>query len=461
MGTTFNNYSAPHINHLEHFEAVLKNQKEEDLTGLKEKIAKFQEFKVLPIALKPLTLDEFPKPLERQAVPEDPKKNTFLQKCTDLFFKAIEAIKNWFIRLFGKQEPIETLSSAGEVPTEEAIITLSSVGEVPTEEAIETFSSIEEVPAAAIFSLQDKLINPNPKHALISLKSLQRDGFLPKYKMKYANATYYFSDQYTHGSNLARIMFVEINGKVHPRVIYQSNSQAVWRVMPMIGKGFYKHIGKGKIESDTQLPLEVNLALHALPKNKPKGFSADNLVKTEIGPHDSWNEKVAIKTLIALRSQAPQEFYKEGMNIPRPPNPKDIKLPDAGSQPDFSTVLKEAKIEVAHYGKLTARIFPSKDGKLHYLFYEAEDGRAFIAAIEKVTQNPINKFGVRSECPESNNMDAPLLEYFVQIAPGYEPGGHAPRYCSSKYESNWNYVRELPLIQLYYSERGIPLPDKV
>lgn len=278
--------------------------------------------------------------------------------------------------------------------------------------------------------------------------------------------------------NIARFMYVEVDGEVHPRVIYQSNSQAVWRVMPMVAKGHMHHIGKGKIESGTQLPTEVNLALHAITPNKaPKktySFPLD-FVKTEVGGgllgmlhgnkmalHESWNEKVSVESFIGLKTGAPKQFMKKGVLVPNPPNPKDVKAPeDQGLLPDFSKPIKETQIEVDHYGKLKARIFGSKDNSLHYLYYEAEDGRVFIGGIEKVMNNPINKFGVRGECPDANNMDAPLLEYYEQIPEEYNPGFDAPSYKSKKYRSNWNYVRKLPLIKLYYTEQGKSIPGKV
>ena len=46
-------------------------------------------------------------------------------------------------------------------------------------------------------------------------------------------------------------------------------------------------------------------------------------------------------------------------------------------------------------------------------------------------------------------MDAPLFEYFLQIPEAFggkkEPG----------YGSNWNYVRELPIIRYYYAQQNL------
>ncbi len=135
--------------------------------------------------------------------------------------------------------------------------------------------------------------------------------------MKYENATYYFSDVFIYkGSNIARIMLIEIDGVVHPRMVYQSKSQATWRVSPLSGKGYHPHIGKGKIETDTQLPLEVNLALHALPSNKVPSndfLGADDLMKTEGAQlHESWDAKVNVKTFVVLKNQHSQALLEMG-----------------------------------------------------------------------------------------------------------------------------------------------------
>ncbi len=73
------------------------------------------------------------------------------------------------------------------------------------------------------------------------------------------------------------------------------------------------------------------------------------------------------------------------MMVPRPPNPQDLKLPaDANSSlPDFSAPLKETKINVRHYGELTARIFQSKTVNSDIYFMKQVMVEHFLARLKK------------------------------------------------------------------------------
>jgi hypothetical protein len=143
------------------------------------------------------------------------------------------------------------------------------------------------------------------------------------------------------------------------------------------------------------------------------------------------------------------------------PDPKAIGLPPEDQLPDFSKPLNEPqRVKDDFYVVITPHIYPSKNGQLHYLFHEVK-GRVYLAGIEKVVGNPINSFGVRKEAFETKGMDAPLMEYKDQV----------PHECESEqirgvpsswltYISNWNYVRDLEIIKLYYSAHNLPLPER-
>ena len=65
---------------------------------------------------------------------------------------------------------------------------------------------------------------------------------------------------------------------------------------------------------------------------------------------------------------------------------------------------------------------------------------------------------------EMQNMDAPLLEYNEQIPREFEPEkGSQNQYQSESrnYSNNWNFVRELEIIKMYYEKQGRELPEKV
>ena len=95
-----------------------------------------------------------------------------------------------------------------------------------------------------------------------------------------------------------------------------------------------------------------------------------------------------------------------------------------------------------------------RDGSLRYLVVEDSLGRVGIAGAE-AAESPVTRWGNRETFVEMNGMDAPLMEYGVQMSRAH--GGENAR----GYQSNWNYVRETPLVQAYYRERGQAVPAPV
>ena len=93
------------------------------------------------------------------------------------------------------------------------------------------------------------------------------------------------------------------------------------------------------------------------------------------------------------------------------------------------------------------------------MFYEASDGKVFLAGIERVKDNPINPFGVRVKAMESFGMTVPLLEYASQMANYYITEGN--RYQSDGYYCTWNYLHDLEIIKMYYQQQGKELPKTI
>lgn len=280
------------------------------------------------------------------------------------------------------------------------------------------------------------------------------------------------------------VALVEIDDQVFPRLYYHSNSQGTWRAMPYASKisanpfaDFCEesepsdadkrivHYGKGQCETDTQLPIPLICALNSLPYSSAQqsDYRAAEIVKTRgFEKNPNFHQQVQFNESMFLQKGAPKQFFNTGMVVPNPPNPKHIHMPvDKNLHPDFSNVLQEFKQTIPHYGEVTVKIFASKDESLLYMFYEASDGRAFLASVECVQGVGINSYGVRESIIHIENMDAPLLEYRQQIPPGFGPKKYASTYESTTYQSNWNFLRELELIQMYYSKQGRALPDRV
>jgi hypothetical protein len=356
----------------------------------------------------------------------------------------------------------------------------------------------QEASAKEVAALQNFMQITNPKHPKLNLAKLPAHR-MPVHKLVLGNATYFCSNTFEltrdrQGIRLGVFALVRIGNRVYPRLFYRSNSQATWRTLPAVDKGFMGlgHLGKGLHENDTQLPLALNLALQDLKAEEPqpthgpqlesakldimnitdlqaemdrlRPIQVEDVVKTGWDYTESYQKGIHLDPFAEISESQKQGFERGGLYTRRPEKPVGIKLPaDEGLHPDFTAKIVSKEIVVPHYGKLIGHLFPSKNKCLQYLFYEAVDGRVFLSAIEKVKDNPILKFGVYESACELEGFDAPLLEYWQQIPEDCEPkqGRDVNRYESNAYISNWNYVRQLIIIQNYYKAFGKELPHEV
>jgi hypothetical protein len=297
----------------------------------------------------------------------------------------------------------------------------------PVKNHISTTPQFTEVTQEEILRLQ-----PDLKETFFARHSIPVDEW-PRYKLQLDGITYYCSNP-VYNENIVRPAIIALvckDGHVYPRVFYSSNSQACWRVAPLIEyQPFY--IGKGKDENDTQLPIAVQIALNRLPTN-PKKSSV---------------------LLHHITGQNEDNYCQEVESIALSEFP--------GLLPNFGNPILVTEINASKYGKLKASLFASKDGSVQYLFYEDKNGRAFLAVVEKVKDNPINSYGVRKNAFELLGMDAPLIEHACMISKEFWAEAEwEPKYPEGRYSSNWNYVRQIKIIQDYYRAQKREAPPEI
>lgn len=313
-----------------------------------------------------------------------------------------------------------------------------------------------------VLSLQPYMQNTNSKHPTIDLSTMDPRAF-PKYKLTIDSTAYYISDPFeVSKNNIGVFALVQMGDKVYPRIFYRSNSQATWRVIPDADKGShgFRFIGKGQAEVDTQLPIELMLKLQSLPPATPDTIPGiGDVVKTRsfFESLSTFSNHVGLDQISVFSPDAPRYFIKGSSLMNRTPQPSQIPLPtDPAHLPDFKARMTLQKFQDPQYGNLTASVYPSMDRTIQYLFYEKKNGKVFLAAAEKVTNNPITPYGVRQAALDLHGADAPLLEYHDQIPKEYEPSVSTED--TERYKSNWNYVREIPLIQAFYASKKKTVP---
>lgn len=321
----------------------------------------------------------------------------------------------------------------------------------------------EKAERKEVLALQKKMQRPYPKLKIKKLSNYP-DCF-PEHKLQIGDTTYYVSNVFTTHHHFAVFALVKIGNKVFPRIFYRSNSQASWRLLPSFEWDRHK-IYKGHMESDTMLPIALNLALYNLPKSDKwiPSIGDDCILNHKMDKGNPiYTEVIKIEDFAAIKANEEGSFTSHGgMYCKKAPNPAAILLPeDENLLPNFDHCLHEMELESELYGNLAARVFPSRNENLQYLFLEASDGRAFLCSVEQVVDNPITSFGIRKKGLDLKGLDSPLMEYRSQQPHGYIPPFNAPIYNCRKedYSNNWNYVRELAIIQDYYSERELSVPD--
>lgn len=325
-------------------------------------------------------------------------------------------------------------------------------------------SVFENVSEKEVLDLQKQVQQVNPHYKeKISLATLKEQGRLPSHKITVEGVNYYCSDPFYNAGNHCSVGLVQIGKKVYPRLFYLSNSQGGWRVAPFAEKKreAIAKMGKGVNESDTQLPLTLSLALHQLPRvEQPSEQPVPKHLLQTVGMVEVPDEyRAGIESEPLLPEElTPPPTFTEKKRVPFTDKPEAIPLPAKELLPNFANATK-SQMTLPHYGEVTATLVPSNNGSLSYLFYELPSGHAFLAAVEKVEDNPINQYGARRISPDLSHSDAPLFEYYDQIPERFRTIEHFPGLENErKYESNWNYVRELKLMKMYYEQLEKEMP---
>lgn len=340
---------------------------------------------------------------------------------------------------------------------------IASKNEIPDISVVN--SKFTKVSSAEVEKIKSQMINVNKKYKDdAALEVMKGSNLIPDNKLKVGNATFYCAIPFTHSNKIMTVGLVKIDEKVYPRLFCLSDSQGLWRVVPFGDKkdNVISYFGKGLIESDTQLPFELNFALGELqPKESleekginPVFVNSGRIFNVVYSENTNYEDHFTI-----LGDENPLQLEVDK----RKRTPDTIQLPSNPKCPDYKSKKMETKdLHLPLYGDVKAVLVPSKDENFNYLFYQAKDRRVFLAGVQ-TTKDDINIFGVHGSALHLEDADAPLLEYKEQIDAGHRPLGGAStyEYSGGRYQNNWNYIKKLPIIIDYYKNQGLSIPGTV
>jgi hypothetical protein len=300
----------------------------------------------------------------------------------------------------------------------------------------------------------------------VTVDYLQQVGLTPRWTFETSGVRYHISDAFLLGSRVAFVAFIEQGGAVHTRVIYGSQSQGVWRAAShrVEGAGHMgiseRWIGKGNPhEESTDLPYELYPELN----RRAAAARRDLAEQAAEGVFYGLLEVKTFEDLLTGNDKPTEGFYPGeatalgtfGGQVGKFGQPDTFRFNDPREAPDFTKLLTDFQTPSDVYGgTVHAYVFPSKNGKLAYLFYKDPDGRAWLGSVQDVT-SMITSRGARRRIIDAGNLSMPLYEYHDQVPDQYR-GKVSPR--NSSYYDAWEYVKRLPVIVELFRSQGWSMP---
>ncbi len=291
----------------------------------------------------------------------------------------------------------------------------------------------------------------------LTKESLQQEGLLPKHKVTLNGVTLLFSEAYSVDDYVAFVGYVQQGANAFvARTFYLSQSQGMWRYLPGYSHAPLPGIPrflKGHSEQSIMLPFPVQYALNQIYQDQPTVKEVDNPYFYFEGT--AKNLQAAYADTATYRGEVGENPIllegnfksKEGKV-----KPQEVTFahPEKDS-PNFDSMLLTWKQKTSLYGDVTAEVYPSKDGRLQFMFCRDSRNRVWIGGIEDATKK-ITSVGLRDTWIYAGDLVTPAYEYSVQsdIYGNYDDqkGG---RYIDM-FE---NYLQHIPVIQEYMQKKGI------
>lgn len=286
------------------------------------------------------------------------------------------------------------------------------------------------------------------KGKFLTPEILKKEGFLPKYKIRIGDSVVWFSSSgYQLGEGrVAVVAYVEKEGKVIARSYYLSSSQGVWRYLPnyqMNKYGGIRWYSKGYNEESITLPVIMQRVLSEITREDMPVLRPKDPSFIFAGTARKFREGgTYYREIEAVQTRLKGEFYPERGKTP----PEQIRLAEEQS-PDFSKPLTSWEQKTSLYGQVYVEVFPSKDGKLKFMFCRDAAGRAWIGGIEDDSE--IQSTGLKKSWIEVGDLVTPAFEYKSESKD--QTGGYRnDKVRNGPYVDMFeNYLKRIPVIQEY------------
>jgi len=281
----------------------------------------------------------------------------------------------------------------------------------------------------------------------LTTEILKEEKLGPKYKTKLGNYTIWLSSAYELGSGrIAVVSYIEKDGEITAYSYYRSDSQGIWRFLPdytIKENGKIKWVGKGYGEESVTLPIELQKTLSTITKEKIKPKRNPEFIFAGTAKRFGREFKGYYNEVESSPKKLNGNFYpKYNEKI----SPEQMVLTDNES-PDFSKLITSWEQETALYGKIVIEVFPSKDGRLEYMFCRDSSGKIWIGGIQD--NSKIQSTGLRETWISGGNLTTPAFEY-EDLAGNF---GNDKEKIGPYVDMFKNYLSRVPVIREYIESK--------
>jgi len=310
-----------------------------------------------------------------------------------------------------------------------------------------------------------EVINEQEKRTILSsvktpsqVDVIKQYELQPQVKFNHNNAEIILSKKFSRPDKDRQhaLAFIKINGEVFPRVLYHSNSHGTFRVIDGVLGGWYS---KGPGQAFISAPFKISK------------FLLNDCIS--YGPK---REKKELEDLLALSDDhlfyyhnydAYKDSVTSGLSSPSLPmvidgngslmrSPTDIVIKN-GLEPDYTQLITKFETVTKAAGPVKVYTYRSKNNLVDYMIMQGQDSKIWVAEINAFGEN-LNKFGIAFKQYDFSDLLQPRWEYPDEVAIGFESSLNSP--YRSKYASNWNYLREVKVIQDWYESQGLSVPEE-